>query len=98
MNHHGAGVQVQLVWRRGNEAHVFAEQEPLDPHMSIQDLKKSIIPRLDNFVDMKMITIFAFHKGSILSDNTTCADAEITNGDKIIFLLKDRVCMQTRGM
>ena len=85
-------IKIQLVWKRGQETQILAENEPLDPHMTIQDIKKSIIPRLDNSVDMAANIVIALCKGSILSDFTSCADAGITNGDKIIFSLKQRVC------
>ena len=88
-------MKVQLVWRKNDdETQILAENEPLDPHMTIQDLKKFIIPRLDKSVDMAVNIIIVFRKGSILSDFTSCADAGITNGDKIIFWLKQRVCIR----
>ena len=87
-------IKVQLVWRSGQETQILAENEPLDPDMTIQDLKKFIIPRLDKSVDMAVNIIIVFRKGSILSDFTSCADAGITNGDKIIFWLKQRVCIR----
>ena len=87
-------IKVQLVWRSGQETQTLAENEPLDPDMTIQDLKKFIIPRLDKSVDMAVNIIIVFRKGSILSDFMSCADAGITNGDKIIFWLKQRVCIR----